>query len=307
MEIVLRILTGILAFLASFAPSGALHYVAPPVEERNEVRVFFAGDIMLDRSVRVAADEKGGDFIFSCIAKRLREADYVVANLEGPITANRSKSVGSSVGDANNTRFTFPTSTATLLKRHNIRAVSLANNHASDFGREGIEATMRYLREAGVGYFGDSLGDSVHSEGGTPAITYIGYNQFDPRGAEISEESALAAVRLARERGELPVVFAHWGDEYVPPTALQKRLARDFIDAGAELVVGAHPHVVQSDELYAGKYIYYSLGNFIFDQYFREEVRNGFILDVVFDEAGVRSVEKIPVYLERDRRTCPTL
>jgi poly-gamma-glutamate synthesis protein (capsule biosynthesis protein) len=100
-------------------------------------------------------------------------------------------------------------------------------------------------------------------------------------------------------------VYSHWGDEYVTANAMQKSLARRFIDAGAEIVIGAHPHVVQEHELYAGKHIYYSLGNFIFDQYFNEQVRRGLMLELALDASGIADIREIPTYLERDRRTCP--
>ena len=116
----------------------------------------------------------------------------------------------------------------------------------------------------------------------------------------------LGQVGAARAAGEIPIVYAHWGIEYATTSPEYVReLARSFIDAGAELVVGSHPHVVEESEIYKGNTIYYSLGNFIFDQYFSEDVRNGLLLEAVFNSSGVAAIKEIPIKLEHDRRTCP--
>lgn len=270
--------------------------------------VLFGGDMMFDRSIRVAMQKNGTDFVFSCFGDLLKSADLTVANLEGPVTARASKSVGTAAGELNNTRFTFASTTAPLLRTKGIDVVSLGNNHARDFGGEGIVSTMQILDAASVGHFGDPLGESVFKTtiNGVP-ISLIGYNEFQElQGGEWKgSTSTIAHVRAARGDGYLPVVFAHWGDEYVAANPKQKRLAREFIDAGAELVVGAHPHVVQEHEIYEGKHMYYSLGNLIFDQYWNDEVSHGLLLRVELDLSGVQNVEEIPVQLGRDRRTCP--
>jgi poly-gamma-glutamate capsule biosynthesis protein CapA/YwtB (metallophosphatase superfamily) len=137
-------------------------------------------------------------------------------------------------------------------------------------------------------------------------LAFIGYNQFQSfvDGAWEASTTTEASVRAAREQGYFPIVFAHWGEEYVPAGERQKRLARAWIDAGAEMVIGAHPHVVQEHEEYAGKHIYYSLGNFIFDQYWEDAVRNGLLVEVRIGKNGVEEVREIQTRLERDRRTC---
>ena len=139
--------------------------------------------------------------------------------------------------------------------------------------------------------------------GGVP-LALISYNEFSAgRG---SASTTLGEIAAARARGDIPVVFAHWGVEYATTSsAYSRELAHSFIDAGVEMVVGAHPHVVQEHEIYGGKHIYYSLGNLIFDQYWNEDVRTGLLVRAMFGPGGAVSVEDIPVHLERDRRTCP--
>lgn len=311
MEWAAGIIAAIVAFIVGFLPSlgEEVRYRLTPNSslERSEIVVLFGGDMMFDRSVRVAMHENGEDFIFSCLGDTLGKPDIVVANLEGPITGHASRSVDSKVGELNNTKFTFASSTAALLKRQGIDIVSIANNHAQDFGPEGVRSTMRFLEDARVGYFGDPFAETEYRirENGV-SISFIGYNQFQDYidGEWRPSTTTIERIRAAREAGYMPVVFAHWGEEYVPEGTTMKRLAREWIDAGAEMVVGAHPHVVQGHEEYAGKYVYYSLGNFIFDQYFSEDVRDGLLLGVRFGHSGVNATEEIPIRLERDRRTC---
>lgn len=311
MDTILSILVGVLAFVTSFVPTlgSVVHYRMADVYRmpKAEATVLFGGDVMLDRSIRVAMREHGEDFIFSCLGDTLHRPDLTIINLEGPITERESVSIGSAVGDAHNTKFTFAPTTAALLKRQGIDVVSLANNHAQDFGPSGVRSTMQYLSESGVAYFGDPHGESeyrtrVH---GVP-LAFIGYNDFQLfDGYEWqSSSTTMQKVRDSRAAGYLPIVFAHWGPEYVEPTTGMRALAHALIDNGAELVIGAHPHVVQEHEEYAGKHIYYSLGNFIFDQYFSEAVRNGLLVEVRVGTGGVEDVREIPVRLERDRRTC---
>lgn len=309
MEWVAGIIAAIVAFFAAFfAGADSLVYELPrPLMRPQEIVVLFGGDIMLDRSVREYMQENGEDHPFSCIRDTLLEADLVVANLEGPITERESLSFGSTVGDPHNTRFTFATTTGQLLARHIIGVVSLGNNHMNDFGAEGVRSTMRYLDAAGVGHFGDPIEHGVaYKVLGDIRLAFIAYNQFDPGHdpAWGGAASTTEQVRHARAAGYVPIVFAHWGDEYVPETAEQRRLAREFIDAGAEVVVGAHPHVVQGGESHAGAYVHYSLGNFVFDQYWEPAVREGRLLKVIFGAGGHRTVEEIPIELRRDRTTC---
>ncbi|MDP3646354.1 MAG: CapA family protein [bacterium] len=275
----------------------------PPVPHAT---ILFAGDMMFDRSVRLAIEKNGGAHIFSCIDPLLKKQDLVVANLEGPITENRSVSATSTVGDPNNFTFTFAPEIAPLLHEHNIRMVNLGNNHISNFGVDGVRSTLAALDGSHVGYFGDPIDFSVaeHEIRGIH-FAFINYNEFSVEGRFASGGGAITHIREARAKGEIPVVYTHWGDEYVAAKDSDKELARQFIDSGAEIVIGSHPHVVQGHEVYKGKHIYYSLGNFIFDQYWDDDVSHGLALEVRFKATGVESVREIPVELLRDRRTCP--
>jgi len=247
------------------------------------------------------SDKKGEDYIFSCIDSTLADADMVAANLEGPITGNASVSAGSVVSSKSNMTFTMPSSTASLLLAHHIGIVNLGNNHILNFKRAGALSTLSALDAAGVEYFGNPISDSVlHKEVNGVALAFINYNEFGGRAS-----STLAHIREARTAGELPIVYTHWGIEYATTSSpAQQRLAHRFIDAGAEMVIGSHPHVVQESEVYHGKYIYYSLGNFIFDQYWNNAVSHSLLLKVIIAPSGVQQVQEMPLVLKRDGRTC---
>ncbi len=270
----------------------------------QSVTIIFGGDMIFDRSIRAAMKEKGDDHVFSCIHDLLQSADMVVANLEGPITSSPSQSVGSEVGGDGNYTFTFPTSTAELLFRHNIRLVNIGNNHIMNFGRDGLAETKKWLSAAGVLYFGEpDLGESERVERvsihGVP-ISFVNWSDW----TSDKTDHTVAQVRKEADAGRVVVVYTHWGDEYVPPLPRVQQLAHSFIDVGAAIVIGSHPHIVQEHEAYSGKYIYYSLGNFVFDQYWDESVRRGLLLRVSFTPTGVSSVEEIPIDNQTDRRTC---
>ncbi len=297
-------MVGLLAVVLGFLPAQTVAYYAPALAAPPRAVVIFAGDMMFDRSIRTAMREQGDDHVFSCIEAVLLDADIVVANLEGPITDHPSKSEYSKPRDENNYTFTFPTSTAGLLYRHHIRLVNVGNNHIMNFGRDGLLQTKEWLERAGVEYFGDP--DSPEAErvahktvNGIP-FAFVNWSDW----TSDKTDHTVAQVRAEHDAGYTVVVYTHWGEEYVPPSDRVRALAHQFVDAGADIVIGTHPHVVLEHEVYNGKHIYYSIGNFIFDQYFNDAVREGLLVEVVFDAEGVASIVEIPVWLDRDRRTC---
>ncbi len=134
------------------------------------------------------------------------------------------------------------------------------------------------------------------------SLVLISYNEFSWG----SRERALSSLRALDPTVDFLVLYAHWGVEYENvPTPAQTVLAREFVDAGADLVVGSHPHVVQAHEVYNGAPIYYSLGNLVFDQYWDDSVRCGAVLSVDVSKEAVISHELIPVRLEQSRQTVP--
>ncbi|PIR59243.1 MAG: hypothetical protein COU69_01500 [Candidatus Pacebacteria bacterium CG10_big_fil_rev_8_21_14_0_10_56_10] len=279
---------------------------AQPPAPNSTVKLLLVGDMMFDRDIRLAAERHpdGYDFILAPVRQLLTDHDLVIGNLEGPVTTFKSRSAGSAVGSTDNFLFTFSTKVPALLARHQMRLVNLGNNHIGNFGPEGIAQTGRLLDLAQVEYFGcigqprfDAQRCLRQVEVGGLRLLFVNHNQF----AEYDRQRVLEELRrrvagqLASQTETAPtaqpdrppdltIVYAHWGSEYVTkagPTV--QDLARAYVDAGADLVVGSHPHVVQQSDQYQGVPIYYSLGNFVFDQYFDENVRRGLALTVEVD------------------------
>lgn len=251
----------VLIFALSFLLIAAMftepRNVAAPwvARKEKEVRLAFVGDIMLDRYIRAMAETKGYDFIFASTTPLWGDSDIVIGNLEGPITKHASKSRDTVTGVPDNYVFTFAPESSEALSRAGIRVVSLANNHILNFGHEGLATTKAILRANGIDYFGNPSADemSLLKELHGRTIAFIPFNQFIMPDEKRTQRSIIEASR----RANFVVVFAHWGEEYWEnPNATQIKLAHAFVDAGADLVVGAHPHVLQKKELYKGKTIY---------------------------------------------------
>ncbi len=241
------------------------------------VTLAFVGDMMFDRYVRERADRMGYDAILADAVPAFGSSTVRLGNLEGPITTFAPVS-DYRVANANHYRFTFATTTAALLARYGFSAVSLGNNHALNFGGEGLAQTKDWLTRAGVGYLG------APDEPYTPWRLATNGRQIAVYGYDLWNANDVATLsdRITREPSDtFVVVMAHWGDEYAEqPNAQQIAVAHRLVDAGADLIIGSHPHVIEPKEEYRGAWIYYSLGNFVFDQYFSAEVRCGAVVRV---------------------------
>lgn len=266
------------------SPTGKKNLPSNKISEKTYVKILFVGDLMFDRGIKYYADKNGGnDFIFEKIHTILQDNDLVVANLEGPITNEKSVSAGTAIGSPDNYFFTFDPSWAETLFKNNIKLVNLGNNHISNFGSAGIKSTIKYLLAARVDFFGaPEYKKSIIKNISGIKIAFVAYNQFDQDLPEVT----INEIKQIKAGGEadIIIIFSHWGEEYQNiATDFQRELGRQFIDNGADLIIGSHPHVIELMETYNGKRIYYSLGNFIFDQYFNEDVRKGLGIVVKID------------------------
>lgn len=265
----------------------------------ESLTLMFVGDLMFDRLIRARARAHGYRHVLADVAPLLRKGDVVVGNLEGPITSEPSVSVGTVPGDPGNLTFTFPPQVATLLRESGFSVVSVGNNHALDFGQAGLVETRAHLESAGLAYIGDPADPFAGyvRPSGDGMLRIYAYNEFGGASAD-----ALAEHIAQYAPDDYIVVYAHWGAEYVEePPAYVRATARQFVDAGADLVVGAHPHVIQPSETYRGARIYYSLGNFVFDQYWDASVRTGLVVSVTLGETP--QFEEHRVYLASDGAT----
>jgi poly-gamma-glutamate synthesis protein (capsule biosynthesis protein) len=222
----------------------------------------------------------------------LRSADYVLANLEGPITQEKSISQFSQPGETKNFVFTFSEAIISTLIKNNLTLLHLGNNHILNFGAQGLTSTKESLTQANLISFGNVSENLQSTEASNrfyllekfgQKIALISYNQFMTNG----KNATLADLKTVQAAGaNLIILYTHWGNEYQEKApAVIVELAHEFIDAGVDLIIGSHPHVIQNKEIYQNKTIYYSLGNFVFDQYFSAETASGLLLkiDFVFD------------------------
>jgi len=244
-------------------------------EENFEL--MFAGDIMMDRSVNHQYQNNGFEKIFQNFPSRVfAGVDASVANLEGPVNDGP-------VDDdetADNLIFNFPLNSLDALSFINLDGFSLANNHTLNDSKAGLDRTRKILKEKNFFSFGspDKIDDySLYKLNSNAAVSLIGVNVL----SGFDRDSLKAMIEGEKSTGQFVIVFPHWGSEYATShNSSQESLAHLMVDSGADLVVGSHPHVVQDSEIYKGKLIAYSLGNFVFDQLFSAETQRGAILSV---------------------------
>lgn len=262
-------------------------------QTRNLSAAFLAaGDIMLSRNVAGAIKKGGGDpnLPFSRMAEVLGQTDFNFANLESPLSGSSQFSLSGSLV------FNAPPAYVKALAQYNFKILNLANNHVFDQGLKGLNFTGSFLDSLDIKHMGagDNLTKAwqpVEIDSGGIKICFIGasYASVNDGGktkndyvARIEDIDNLnAAVNNARRMCDFVVVTMHAGTEYTRnPNAAQTTFARAAIDAGADMVIGAHPHWIQTIEKYRGKYIFYSLGNFIFDQMWSQDTREGLVLKI---------------------------
>jgi poly-gamma-glutamate capsule biosynthesis protein CapA/YwtB (metallophosphatase superfamily) len=155
-----------------------------------------------------------------------------------------------------------------------------------------------------VAYFGDpDLPEEERVERFTLRSVPVSFVNWSDWTSDKTDHTVAQVGREAKG-GRVVIVYSHWGEEYEPTPERVKQLARSFIDAGADIVIGSHPHIVQEHEEYLGKHIYYSLGNFLFDQYWKREVRRGLLIRLTLTPTSILSVEEIPIDNQTDRRMC---
>lgn len=229
----------------------------------NPVTILSFGDMMLDRNVRVNIKNNTTSYPFLNIKDFLSGHDIVVANLEGVFTNFKSVTAGVINGPLS---FTFDPKIIPTLKEFNFNLFSVANNHSLNFGRVELDKSNKLLEKEGMNWFGDPSNKNLNSFTTTirgEKVTFIGYHQFANQGLDL----VINEITLAKENNSFVIIYPHWGEEYLKSiTSGQVKMAHQFIDAGADLVLGSHPHVIEPIEIYNGKAIFYSLGNFIFDQ-----------------------------------------
>jgi poly-gamma-glutamate synthesis protein (capsule biosynthesis protein) len=280
-----------------FSPTVYTAEIRTPEVSVASTPILFVGDIMLGRYVETLTKKSGDELYAFKEMKEYLKQHITIANLEGPIPNIHTPT------PINGFSFSFPASAPRALREGGVSAVSLANNHMFDKGRSGYEQTKSALDVEGVMHFGGytpTEGDYFETKLGATTIIIYGITMI---ATGWDEAQALDVTKkLRREHpGAHLVTFIHWGDEYKTQNIYQRAFAHALIDDGVDTIIGSHPHIIQGIETYQGKPIFYSLGNFIFDQYWRSDLEDGLAVKLstegafyVYELVPIRSTRSVP-------------
>jgi poly-gamma-glutamate synthesis protein (capsule biosynthesis protein) len=308
-----------------------------PIQEEPEIKnttIYFVGDMMLTRGVKSSVDKNfEGDYskLFENLGE-LKDSDILFANLEGDVS-----DVGNNVGS----KYSFRMDPAVLpvIKEVGFDIVSFANNHAGDWNINAFKDTLSRLEENGILKTGaginkaDATSPTIIEKNGVK-FGFLGFSDVGPNWIEAKDDTPgilLASdpnlesiIANAKTKCDVLVVSFHWGIEYKTiHNTRQEELAHTAIDSGADMIIGHHPHVMQDIAEYNGKPIVYSLGNFIFDQYFSTDTMRGMLYSATFEGTnlketnhriitlnkkyqpeGISSIEEIEEKDEENNTTC---
>jgi len=279
--------------------------VKPKEKDNSEIKMIAVGDMMLSRMVeQKMIGYNDYKYPFLKTAEITNKADIVFGNLETTIIEGR-------IIKSNEMIFRTDPKSIEGLKFAGFNILSIANNHIMNFGRSGLESTIKNLDENNISHIGAGIGkEEVYKpvikdiKGTKFAFLGFTYNSDQRRSsdgriygvANMEIEKMKENVGKAKLENDIVIVSMHAGIEYkISSSLFQESFARGAIDAGADLVIGGHPHVVQNVEKYKEGYIFYSLGNFVFDQMWSNETRLGAIAEIVFRNKKIDSIKFIPV------------
>lgn len=268
----------------------------------------FVGDIMLDRGVeKLILGSGGGDFNFPFLnLAKIKDADILFGNLEGPVS-DQGRDL------RNLYSFRMSPKVVPVLTTQGFDVLSVANNHAGDWTLSAFIDTFAKFKDSNISLIGGGLSRSEAIE---PKIFekngikfgYLGFSDVGPVGIKVASSTAgvlLASdpqapeiIKQAAAKVDVLIVSYHFGNEYEKKSNWRQReLAHLAIDNGARVVVGHHPHVVQETENYRGGMIMYSLGNFIFDQYFSTDTMSGLAVKITFAGKNISKIQELKTVL----------
>ncbi|MFA5047415.1 MAG: CapA family protein [Patescibacteria group bacterium] len=274
----------------------------------SSVSLIFGGDVMLSRVVGQRL-EKYHDYAwpFRFISSTLAEADLAIVNLESPFTIKGSHFVPTG-------SFSFNADPQAIvgLKQSGIDLVDLANNHFINQGERGMLDTFQVLKDGGIGYVGAGQNfDRSHQpwieEISGLRIGFLAYGYPNDNSVATASSSGINAldatiakqdIKKLKNKADLIIVMIHAGVEYTnQPNSQQKNFAHQAIDAGADLVIGHHPHWVQKTEIYHGRPVVYSLGNLVFDQMWSRETQQGALARVDISDKKIKAIKILPLHI----------
>jgi poly-gamma-glutamate capsule biosynthesis protein CapA/YwtB (metallophosphatase superfamily) len=278
----------------------------------HPITLAFAGDTLFDWSVHTTVQTHGADYPFQYVKKDIEDADFAIVNLETAVTTFTENDPVQ--------LYNFRADPKALegIKNTGFDLVSLANNHAMDYKLQGFKDTMKWLKEYDLPFVGAGNNEeeaysahevSIHGK----KIKIIAASRFLPSVSwyagkdkpgianAYQQDKVIQAIEKENVDADFLFVFIHWGVEKNNlPEEWQRRFARDMIDAGADGIIGSHPHVLQGFEYYQDKPIAYSLGNFLFPNYVSgKSAQTGVLkLQIVKDEI---SLAFKPYYIKNDQ------
>jgi poly-gamma-glutamate capsule biosynthesis protein CapA/YwtB (metallophosphatase superfamily) len=255
----------------------------------KQQKVLFVGDVMLARDVEKKMRRYGTSYPYRHMTDLFESHAFQVANFEGSIPKTHIPT------ESMKFQFSVEESLVSGFTHASFTHASLANNHSFDFGVSGYNNTQAVLAQEGIQTFGRSY--AVSSSSVTDIALddqNIGIIGIDLVLSTPSDEELVSLFEMASDQYQFVIVYVHWGVEYELLHSKQQELyAKRFVALGADMVIGHHPHVVQDIQVYDGVPVFYSLGNFIFDQYFSGDVQKGLALSATFDERV--TIELFPV------------
>jgi poly-gamma-glutamate synthesis protein (capsule biosynthesis protein) len=278
-------------------PSLAPVLPASAQSDQNLVNLIAVGDIMLGRNVNQKMIKyKNFKYPFEKTASFLAAADITFGNLESPFVKN-CPIIGTG-------SFTFCADFQALegLLFAGFDVLSLENNHILNFGKAGLDQTKTLLTENQI--LLSTAGELVIKKIKDLSFGFLSFTYDKNLGR------ALTSVKTKKDEVDILVVSLHWGNEYQKePPKSQKELAHKLIEAGAKIIIGHHPHVTQPVEKYQEGLIFYSLGNFVFDQMWSQETRKGLVAKITFKGDNIKDFQTYQVlisdYCQPDFSTTP--
>lgn len=265
-----------------------------PPRDVQYVLLSVTGDIMPGRYVNVQTlASKDKMWAYRNIGDLFKKSDVVFANLESPVTSD-------CLPKSDGMIFCAPEYSVDALKSAGISIVSLANNHILNQGVEGLNETIGYLQKYDVKYTG--VNNPTYWDVNGIKIAFLGFDDVECNSKYIEcmeESNVINDIENAKRNSEFVVVMYHWGTEYThKPNFRQIEFAHMSIDHGADLVLGNHPHWYQKIEMYKGKRIMYSHGNFVFDQMWSENTRIGLVGNYEIESSGLKKDYFTPIKID---------
>lgn len=277
--------------------------------EERLVKGTVFGDMMFGRAIKDRSESTDYSEVLDNVSSIWSDSDYVCGNLECALLDNPSQFTK----NEKEIHINAETRTVNILKDNGFTLVNLANNHLADFCSEGVVSTLNTLKNAGLKYVGaganleEASKYDIQEVNGVKIAT-VSVSDIIPKNFSAKDDKAgilstnnmryYQAVREASEVADLVIVNIHWGVEYaLNETEQQRQLARNLINFGADIIIGSHPHVLQPVEKYKDGIIFYSMGNFVFDQGW-SRTKDSMIVNYFLDEEGNCSFEIVPLRIK---------